>query len=137
MAESAEHMRYVEQIVSYLETIPNCLDELIEADLPNYSGRTSKVLGIYYPDVYYRDNNMIIIGEAKTENDIENIHTKSQLTAYIEEAKLFQGERHIILACSIFALATMMNFVIHLKHEMDTTGINFHFLDSLNRISKI
>ena len=137
MAESAEHMRYVGQIVSYIETFPNCFEELIEADLPDYNGRTTKVLGSYYPDVYYINNNMIIIGEAKTEKDIENMHTKSQLTAYIEEVKLYQVERHIILACSIFAIATMKNFVIHLKQNMNTNGIVFHFIDSFNRVTQL
>ena len=72
MAESAEHMSYVRQIVCFAETIPNCFVDLIEADLPQYNGRTTKVCGGFYPDVYYRDNHLMVLGEAKTENDIIN-----------------------------------------------------------------
>jgi len=134
MAESEQHMNYVRQIVSYIETFPNCCSDLIEADLPSYVGRTTKIFSGHYPDVYYNDNSMIILGEAKTDNDIENKHTTSQIKAYIEEELLFNGEKHIVFCCSFYSLATLMNLVIHLKNKTETKDIKFHFIDSLNRV---
>ncbi len=134
MSESIEHITYVRQIVSYLETIPNCYTELIEADLPSFNTRTTKVCGGYFPDVYYKDNKLMILGEAKTENDIINAHTYSQLSAYIDELTLFSGERHMVICCSIYALATMKNYVLRIINQYPCLNISFHFIDSLNRI---
>jgi hypothetical protein len=137
MAESAEHMSYVGKIVSYIEALPFCCADLIEADLPNYNTRTTRVCGGYYPDVYYNDRSRMILGEAKTDNDILNSHTDAQIKAYIDELQLFSGERHIVLCCSIFSLATIRNYAIRLKRVTNISGITFHFIDSLNNTSKI
>ena len=32
----------------------------------------------YVPDLYYKYNDLIIIGEAKTENDLERVHSINQ-----------------------------------------------------------
>lgn len=96
MAESWQHKELVRRIVSYIETMPDCWHEFIEADLFDYNTRTSRVVGGHFPDVFYKDDCKIIIGEAKTESDLHTPHTDKQIDSYISECKLFQGERHII-----------------------------------------
>ncbi len=109
MAESRLHKQLVKSIVSYIESIPYCRVDLIEADMENFNTRTTRVVGGYYPDVFYKDSNSIFIGEAKTENDLINPHTDNQLFSYIEEAKLFRGERNIILCVPFYASNTLYN----------------------------
>lgn len=128
MAESRLHKQLVRSIVSYLETIPNCCADFIEADLDNYNTRTTRVVGGFYPDVFYKDSNKIIIGEAKTENDLINPHTRNQLLSYIEEVAMFVGERHIVLCVPFIALCSLFNYVNILVEKEKVQNITFHLL---------
>ena len=128
MAESRLHKQFVRSIVSYLETIPYCCVDFIEADLDNYNTRTSRVVGGFYPDVFYKDSKTIIIGEAKTENDLINPHTQDQILSYIEEVKLFDGERHIVLCVPFIAFCSLFNYVNILIEKQNVKDVTFHLL---------
>ncbi len=108
-------MTYVRNIVEYISTMPFVMPELIESDLPEYSTRTTQALNRYYPDVYYCDNSSIIIGEAKTDNDIYKPHTMSQLDAYISHLGIFKLRRHLILSGSFYAFPELKNLIIRKK----------------------
>ncbi len=136
MAESRLHKQLVRSIVSYIETIPNCCADFIEADLDNYNTRTTRVVGGYYPDVFYKDTNKIIIGEAKTENDLINPHTLNQLLSYIEEVSLFDGERHIVLCVPFIAYFSLFNYVNRLVEKENVKNVTYHLLSD-NSISEI
>jgi len=133
MAESGIHMNFVRNIVSYMATMPNIMSELIESDLPEYSSRTTQALNRYYPDVYYCDGTSIIIGEAKTDNDIDNLHTMSQLDAYIAHLGIFNMKRHIILSGSFYAFPELKNLIIRKKRKENITGISFHIIANLHK----
>lgn len=137
MAESLQHKEYVSRIVSYIETIPTCCADLIEADLLGYNTRVTKIGGSFYPDVYYRDFNTIIIGEAKTDNDIENEHTSQQLISYINEATRYNGKRLIILSTSFYSAASFHNIVVRLIRKCNVHNISFILIDPINGARKI
>lgn len=128
MAESKQHKQLVRCIVSYLESMPDCYTDLIEADLENYNTRTTKVVGGYYPDVFYKDSENIYIGEAKTENDLINLHSKNQLNSYIDEVNLFYGRRNIIVSVPYFAYNTLYNYINCIIEQRNVTNITFHLL---------
>lgn len=128
MAESRLHKQLVRSIVSYIETIPDCCADFIEADLDNYNTRTTRVVGGFYPDVFYKDSKIIIIGEAKTENDLINPHTRDQIFSYIEEVKLFNGERNIVLCVPFIAFCTLFNYVNRLVEKQNVKNVTFHLL---------
>lgn len=128
MAESSLHMNLVRNIVDYITTIPYVMPELIESDLPEYSSRTTQALNRYYPDVYYCDNSSIIIGEAKTDNDINNTHTMSQLDAYIAHLRIFNLKRHLILSGSFYAFPELKNLIIRKKRKENISNIVFHII---------
>lgn len=128
MAESRLHKQLVRSIVSYIETIPHCCADFIEADLENYNTRTSRVVGGFYPDVFYKDSNTIIIGEAKTDNDLIKPHTQDQLLSYIDEVKLFDGERHIVLCVPFISFCSLFNFVNRLVEKQNVRNVTFHLL---------
>jgi len=136
MAESRLHKQLVRSIVSYLETIPNCCADFIEADLENFNTRTTRVVGGFYPDVFYKDYHKIIIGEAKTEHDLINPHTQDQILSYIEEVKLFEGERHIVLCVPFIAFCSLFNYVNRLVEKQNVKNIMFHLLSD-NAYSEI
>lgn len=137
MAESFQHKNLVRKIVSYLDTIINICPDLIEADLDDYNTRTTRVVGGYYPDVFYRDTEKIIIGEAKTENDLLTPHTEKQISSYISEVLLFPGHKHIIISVPFIVADTLYNY-INSKYDDDTNrGITFHLINDLNRNDKL
>ena len=130
MAESKAHMDFVRKIVSYMETsISVCDKAFIQAELPEFYSRTPRVIGGYYPDVYHKNTRSIIIGEAKTDNDIENPHTEAQLNCYIEEARCYDVERHIVLCSSVFSFALLKNMILRKKRRENLDDITFHILD--------
>ena len=138
MAESKAHMDFVRRMVAYVKSeIPGCDEIMINADLPEYYGRTPQVIGGFYPDLYHSNSKCIVIGEAKTDNDLENEHTRNQIECYIEEVRCFHKERHIVLCTSILSYALLKNWVIRKKREEELDDITFHVLDSYKKSSKI
>lgn len=134
MSESLNHMNYVRGIVEYISTWPDCICDMIEADLPEFEGgRTTQVIGGFFPDVYYYDFNTIIIGEAKTDNDIENQHTYNQFDAYIEHVGIFPVKKHIIFSCSFYSFSALKNLVIRKKRRESLDNITFHILGHLHK----
>lgn len=135
MAESQLHMDLVRKIALYVkQLIPDFSASLLDAELPEY-GRTPQCLYGYYPDIRYRDNNVIIIGEAKTQNDIDNDHTEAQLNAYIDELQTYNLQRHIIFCVPFVSYSQMKNRLRHIKEQRKLKDITFHILDNFNRIS--
>lgn len=131
MAESLSHIEYVERMVKYVETIPlQFVASMMYADLASYGQRTPKVINGYYPDLYYYDLHCVIIGEAKTTDDIDNEHTMAQLDSYIKEIRTYNCERHIIVCSSIIAYAQINNLVIRKKRRENIQDITFHVMDN-------
>lgn len=133
MAESRQHKQLVQRIVSYVEAKPDCCADFIEADLENYNTRTTRVVGGFYPDVFYKDAHSIYIGEAKTEQDLINLHTTNQLLSYVDEVKLFNGERHIILCVPFFAFCTLYNYINRFIEQHNISNICFHLISDTSR----
>ncbi len=125
------HMEYVERMVKYAETIPlHYSSSMMNADLASYGQRTPKVINGFYPDLYYYDLRCVIIGEAKTTDDIDNEHTMEQLDSYIKEISTYSCEKHIIVCSSIIAFAQINNLVVRKKRRDNIKNITFHILDN-------
>lgn len=139
MAESLAHIIYVRKIISYLpKVIPSLQEGMIQADLADFSKRTPQVIGGYFPDVYYRTPSFFLIGEAKTDNDIDNHHTDKQINSYIEELRSgSQLERHIVLSSSVYSFAMLKNMVVRKKERERLSDITFHIIDNITRIAVI
>jgi hypothetical protein len=137
MAESQLHMDLVRQIALYVkEFTPNFSASLIDAELPEY-GRTPQVINGFYPDLRYRDKDIIIIGEAKTKYDIDNEHTQAQLNAYIDEILTYNLQRHIIYCVPFISYAKMKNVLRLVKKQRKLTDLTFHVLDNFKRVANI
>lgn len=87
MAESAKHLELVRCIVTYLQRRYKGLTSVAAlADLPGAIGCDKPpLISCYRPDVYAIDapHTITIIGEAKTQQDLETEHTRNQLSVFI------------------------------------------------------
>lgn len=85
MAESASHIYLVEQLSNIISTKFNIDSLLSYIDLPNSKYKPQKI-NDYIPDYYYcSDKSRVIIGEAKTINDVICKHTIEQVTAFLKK----------------------------------------------------
>jgi hypothetical protein len=86
VAESDLHRRLVDRLHAYMiETSGSelvcCVDGPVQA-----VAAAPPLLAGYRPDVYAvsHDTRRVLLGEAKTPGDIDNRHTRSQLSVYFE-----------------------------------------------------
>lgn len=89
--------------------------EYILVDLPNSTYKPPKLTNNYHPDIYYNHNNTLVIGEAKTVNDIDNTHSRNQYISYLQECQNFQGQAYLIV-CSSWTMSIMFkNLLKYIK----------------------
>jgi hypothetical protein len=126
MAESAKHLELIKRIVDYIGNTYFGLDYVATLhDLPGHIGcEKPPKIGSYRPDVYAVDAPLtkIIIGEAKTEQDLETCHSRDQLRAFINHLK---HERNgiLILAVPWPALALGRSIVKKLAHDSSANDV--------------
>jgi len=99
MAESEQHKQLVDQIISevikVVEPENHCF---VCSDKIDGFALTPSMNEGFRPDVYYQYEDTLIIGEAKTSEDIERIHSYAQYESYIKKCSLFQGNALFIIA---------------------------------------
>ncbi|HQO09071.1 MAG TPA: hypothetical protein PLK90_02920 [Clostridiales bacterium] len=135
MAESIEHINYVRQIANYVFLLlPFDARALVLVDLPDSNRRPERTIGNFIPDLYYKDTRRLIIGEAKTENDIDRKHSIEQYRSYIREASLFDEESHIIICTSIYSYARIKNMAKRIKAEQNSS-VKLHILNDIGSVS--
>ena len=115
--ESQEHIDLVEVIIKYIKSIiPNNSENMIIKDSSGNIGDI-RVVGNYAPDAYYRYNDFLIIGEAKTEKDFSRLHSILQYKAYVEECELFEGRSVLVIAIPWELTITAKNYFARLKRQ--------------------
>jgi len=133
--ESLTHMSFVKKIADYVSTIPQDFTRnLLCVELPGEYNRCPQIIGGSIPDVFYNDSNYIILGEAKTDNDIDQEHTQRQLNDYINEARTYNADRNIILCTSIMGFSRMKNIIVTKKMKEQLDDIKFHVIDCYNKV---
>ena len=133
--ESLTHMTFVKKIADYVSTIPEDFTRnLLCVELPGEYNRCPQIIGGSIPDVFYNDSNYIILGEAKTDNDIDQEHTHRQLNDYINEARTYDADRNIVLCTSIMGFSRMKNIIVTKKKKEQLDDIKFHVIDCFNKV---
>lgn len=124
MGETAKHINLVYLLEKNVIRDNDINSSLIFLDTPESRNDCPPIINGYKPDLYYQFENVMIIGEAKTKNDLDNIHTKKQIETYILMCSNFKGE-------SIFYLAVPWmdrNFAINaIKKIMKSLGVSINF----------
>ena len=81
--ESLTHISFVKRIADYVSTIPSDFTRnLLCVELPGVYNRCPQIIGRSIPDVFYNDSNCIILGEAKTDNDIKYYGKRNRRKAF-------------------------------------------------------
>ena len=133
--ESLTHIDLVRKIADYVSTIPdNYTHNLLCAELPGEYNRCPQIIGGSIPDVFYNDFNYVILGEAKTDKDIDQEHTHRQLNGYIKEVRTYDANRNIVLCTSILGFARMKNIIVTKKMKEQLDDIKFHVIDCYNKV---
>lgn len=71
----------------------------------------------FRPDLYYQFSSLMIIGEAKTEIDLERKHSKAQYRSYLRKCSLFMGNAVLIMAVPWQCRATIKNMLNRMRKE--------------------
>lgn len=134
--ESQVHIDLVNIALQYIKTIiPAENYELIQIDS---AGKNSaiKIIGNYVPDIYYNYDGLLIIGEAKTINDFERVHSQEQFVAYINECEMFSGETVIVASVPWQLVPTAKNYFrrIKMQKNIDT---KFFVINEIGRCFEI
>ena len=99
MSESAQHQKLVNMIIEHVETIvgqdKKCFISSDEADGMSLSPLTAEG---FRPDVFYQYGDTLIIGEAKTSDDVGRLHSREQYDSYLKKCALFDGKAYFIAA---------------------------------------
>ena len=131
MGESAQHQQLVRTIIDdIINEVGSGNTALIATDAVDGFALPPLTSEGFRPDVYYLLNNRLIIGEAKTSDDIDRLHSRSQYESYIKKCSLFQGNATFILAVPWMDHATANNIVrkISKQHPGNYT---FKILDGI------
>ena len=124
MSESAQHQKLVNMIIEHVETIvgqdKKCFISSDEADGMSLSPLTAEG---FRPDVFYQYGDTLIIGEAKTSDDVGRLHSREQYDSYLKKCALFDGKAYFIAAVYWSDKAQLHNILrkIKTKHPGDYT----------------
>lgn len=122
MSESRSHIDLVSIAYEYIKTlVPLDKHVLIEIDSSD-TRRPTNISGRYIPDVQFWDDDIYIIGEAKTINDFDREHSRKQFEAYISECSSFYGNSYLVISVPWQLVITAKNYFIRQK-----TAKNFKF----------
>lgn len=137
MSESTIHMHYVDQLLLFAKTIiPSNYHSLIYVDKPDSAQKPPRTAQNFIPDLYYKYQEHLIIGEAKTFSDVDSRHSKMQYEDYINEAFHFQGKAIILFSIPLAAKGTIKNIVRRLV-ENYSGRIVVYFISDLGIVEKI
>lgn len=118
MSESITHMSYVSKIFEYVKQIvPKNNSSLIILDSPDSYDNTIPVINGFRPDLTYKINDTLILGEAKTDDDVERRHSLNQYYSYLKEADSFDGNAIVVFCVSWKMFSTIKNHLRYIRRQ--------------------
>lgn len=123
MSESQQHINLIslalEQVYSLVEPEKHLF---ICSDLQNAIVLPPQTLEGCRPDVFFTSDTMLVIGEAKTSQDIETAHSLNQYHSYFKKCSLFPGQSFIVMAVPWTDAALANNLLNRLKKKYSFCG---------------
>ncbi len=98
MGESSRHVDLIKLMKDRICANEDVDAVLILVDEPDDRKNCPPTLNGFKPDLYYDFNNLLIIGEAKTKDDLLNEHTREQLETYVKLCANYNGVSRLYLA---------------------------------------
>lgn len=122
MSESAQHLQLVnliiDEVVSMVGKTNRCF---IMSDVADGYALSPLMEEGYRPDVYYQYHNILLIGEAKTGDDVARMHSKLQYESYLKKCSLFRGKAVFLVAVPWTEHATIHNILRKLQQKYPGT----------------
>lgn len=113
--ESQAHIDLVNRVLEYSKLIiPQDNYNLIQVDSDgaNSNFRTNNN---FVPDVFYKFDDLLVIGEAKTYDDFERKHSKEQYDDYIDECRYYSGTAKLVIGVPWQLVMTAKNYFKRIK----------------------
>lgn len=118
MSESGQHKRLVEIIIEYVEDqVGRDNVCFIETDLSDDRPLPAMTDEGFRPDVVYEYNGLLIIGEAKTSDDVLRKHSLVQYASYLKKCSLYQGKAMYVMAVPWMEQASANNVIKQIKKD--------------------
>jgi hypothetical protein len=128
MPESRAHMDFVEKIYSYIaENVSERSRGFIEVDSPDSLKKPQRTYENFVPDVLLDTEDYLIIGEAKTANDVDRNHSISQYTSYLRACDCHEGNCFIVVCVSWDTFISVKNIFRKIKQDTGSV-IRVHIL---------
>jgi hypothetical protein len=136
MAESVTHLELVSQILSYIRSNYVGLRYVSTLhDLPGIIGcEKPPKIGDFRPDVYAIDAPLTrtIIGEAKTQSDLESDHSRRQFQAFLRFLRL-QHNSVFILAVPWQVHSRARTLLRSIQKVVDASVVDILVLDNIRK----
>lgn len=136
MAESEHHIILVRILYNWvIENLFGGDSGVIYVDLPEISkhGKPPNLSSGVKPDLYAKRalDKLLVIGEAKTGNDLERTHSLMQYKSYIDECERHEGPAIIIMAVPWSQTRTISNILKSLLKKAKAKKTQFKALEKL------
>lgn len=118
MSESAEHQKLVTVVLKQAQIMvgsDKCC--FIMSDLSDGHEISPLTAEGFRPDVFYQYSDVMIIGEAKTADDVERLHSKQQYESYIKKCASFSGKAYLLIAAPWSSCASLNNILSRIKKK--------------------
>lgn len=89
--ESKKHHSLVKIIYDYVIGNEEVEESLVQSDIFEIKGNVTRMPEGFVPDLYYKYDNKIILGEAKTDSDLDREHSILQFKSYINYLKRYSN----------------------------------------------
>jgi hypothetical protein len=138
MPESSVHMSYVEMIFNYSKKIvPINNHSFILIDSPYSIKVPTAVVNGFRPDISYRIDDLMIIGEAKSDDDVERRHSLEQYNSYLKETELFDGISYVVFCVSWSMYSTIKNHLRVIKKKGQYKKAHIIVLNNKGDVSEL
>lgn len=118
MAESLMHIELVSRLKKYVSNmIEEQYQSFIFTDISVDGENPPILITGNRPDLYYENNNKLVIGEAKTQKDISSKHSKEQYISYIKYCCAYRGDAILIIAVPWTEIAAIKSLLFKIMRE--------------------
>lgn len=131
MSETLQHLELTKSIIGFVRERFSAENLALLTDLPGSSDKPPRVYG-YVPDVFAEDapRTIVIIGEAKTVQDLTTDHSRAQLAEFV---RFLAGQTKgiFILAVPWPVAALARQIVEEYLHRFEATNVEAVILDGV------
>ena len=130
MSESHLHIQLVRHLSNWITNF--CTPEevlFLEIDLPETNNKP-KFINSFRPDALLTLKNKIIVGEAKTSNDLERAHSREQYVAYLNYLKDFENPVYV-MTVPWFNIPRARSLITSIQKKINANNISIYFPDTL------